>query len=241
MLRGLRIVAFGAALGLALTALAEQGIRYRESTSSQAKPNHYRVKVKFPVLLADDPAAKRLADLANRTIRTEAERRKAIFLQEFLKSSRPSGQPEWMLDLDFQNGVLRPRLVSTLLEIHEYAGGAHGSWSYAFMNFGIVAGKPVHLKLAHLFRTRIDPLSVVSRMVIARLKNRPEAPYVLDGGVKTLTAKQAEQFRVTPRGLEFVFAPYEMAPFAAGTIRCSLNWAELKAHLDPNGPLKGLF
>lgn len=229
--------------GIALAAIAAgQGITATPRTSAVDKEGAYHVKVKFPWLATKDPVAKALVDLANREIKKEIDRQRTDFLRESAEGPPAGGAGvPYEMDLGYATGVLRPRLISVLLSTYAYTGGAHGNTGFVFKNFAMVGGKAVPLKLADLFRTRIIPREAVSRLVIAKLKKQEGATWVRDGEVKALSAEQAEQFKVTDKGLEYVFAPYEMGPYVSGPISCLLKWSELKPHLDPNGPLKGLL
>lgn len=132
------------------------------------------------------------------------------------------------------------RLVSGTVMRFEYTGGAHPNTTYQCYSWGMVDGAVKRLRLHDLFKANSKPHDQVAAIVFGKLVKNPQATYVQDGTVRGFTKAQYDQFVVRKDGLEFVFSPYEMGPYASGTITCKVKWSELPA-LDKTGPLRGIL
>jgi hypothetical protein len=123
-----------------------------------------------------------------------------------------------------------PRLISTAFAYYSYTGGAHGMSATITTNYGQFAGmsRPKILTLGDFF-TGKGYRKPVEKKLLDTLRGKKDqvASWVQDGTVKTLTDQQLNNFTVSPKGLTWYFAPYEVGPYAAGPFEVQLKFNDL--------------
>jgi hypothetical protein len=192
-----------------------------------------------------------LAALANRTITTREIGGAVSFGQRSADSFKKLGQPtaHWYRDETATVSLADPALISAYFETEEYSGGAHPNQYYVAYTFGIVHGRPTAVTLQDLFRSGVDGPKTSSNLVMARLKNNPDATFVQDGTVKSVDfngtsgAPQvgATAFVVTPRAIAFLLPPYAVGAYVNGSFVVKIPFDEFRGRLDPQGPLQPVF
>ena len=132
-------------------------------------------------------------------------------------------------------------LVSLVLALHAYTGGAHGNTSFAPRTFDLETGRA--LTLGDMIQTTPAALGALRDAVETALVTEMASRY---GDTEAqaremlwlddLTAS-AETFdgRLTigADSLQVHFAPYAVAPYAAGTFRIPVAYGDLGGHLGP--------
>ena len=172
-----------------------------------------------------------LAQLVQKTIDEEWSAAKQ---NEFLNNARESstedpGLPDqgynWYLDVTV-TPIYNQKGLLVLREQHEeYTGGAHPNHFTKLFNFDATVPRRIALAdfLKPGYQQKLDPL------VRAELNHRePENSF----------EHINDNFAITPKGLVFVFDPYEVAPYAAGSFEVTIPWAKISNLLKENGPVK---
>ncbi|HEX7023042.1 MAG TPA: DUF3298 domain-containing protein, partial [Trueperaceae bacterium] len=159
------------------------------------------------------------------------------------------------LDSEFFNGWGREdhygirywsqELVSLLETDHFYTGGAHGNTVFAAFNFARNAGSASRFELRDLFLPGANFVAALSEYVIADLR-RQGALWVLEAedsplAVTSFAEEDLQVFTLSPLGLEFAFAPYEVGPYAQGPFFVTVPFEALRGLLDPAGPAGSLL
>ena len=62
-----------------------------------------------------------------------------------------------------------------------------------------------------------------------------QAAWVLDGSVKELSESELQVFLLSPSGLQFILAPYQVGPWVEGSFTVLLSLEELDGLLDADG------
>jgi hypothetical protein len=184
----------------------------------------YSVEIKYPQITDSTP----LARLVNRTIDGWVR----ADVAEFLKAANEAARQQLPGPYEYQGeGTVTfaqpARLISAVLDIYKFAGGAHGDAWYFPFNYGVIEGRLKRLVLGDLFRPNSDHQRLVSTAVIAKLKADKDALWVHDGQMSGLTVEQFNRFSITPRGLVFLFNHYEAGPYASGRFEITLTIQEL--------------
>ena len=91
-----------------------------------------------------------------------------------------------------------------------FTGGAHGATLYDVSTFDLSTGK--ELALADLFKPGSDYLARINKVVDAQVKANPEKFF---GPVEV---KDGDKFYFDGKVLVVTYAPYEVAPYAAGVV-----------------------
>lgn len=148
-----------------------------------------------------------------------------------IKPIPPDQQLESSYTGDFQVVFYRGRLLQLLLEGYDYPfGAAHGMPSRVYPPVDLGSGR--FYKLEDLFKPGSDYLKVLSAIVKKQIDSGAY-PYVWPDSYKGISADQL--FYVTADALHLLFAPYEIAPYAAGFPDFAVPYAELDDILDKKG------
>ncbi len=126
------------------------------------------------------------------------------------------------------------------VETWQYDGGAHPNTFYVAYTFGIVAGTPARVRLQDLCRAGTDCEHLAADLLMARLRQNPDALFIQDGTVKRIPHVVVSRFVITPAGLTFLIQPYEVGPYTSGSFRVKIPFAAFGSALNPAGPLNGL-
>ncbi len=161
------------------------------------------------------------------------------FLQERFKPGRVLS-----LDRQFTVSLSLPTLVSAMAEDAYYIGQNHQNYKFATYNFGLVRGRVKALTIADFFRSGVDGRKLMGNAVYRRLRETPGAAWVRDRSdfpIRPGDPILTERFILTPTAFTFLFAPYEVGPFVAGSFTAKIPFIEFQQTLDHEGPLKPLL
>jgi len=220
------------ALGLSLATLAVSAPQGRVETK---KAGYYSAVGTFPRLPRTQVQG--MAASGFESIVKGAVNKFLAFCREDL-DERP--RAPWAHESFVELTMNSATLVSGMATHYEYTGGAHPNTTYTCMTWGLKNGKPQRLRLSDICKPNSKPHAQVQAVLFGKLVKNEQAMWVQEGTVSELTPAQFDSFVVRKTGIEYVFAPYEMGPYAAGTVTCLLKWSEIPG-LDSNGPLKGLI
>ena len=170
--------------------------------------------------------------LAESKVLEDAERFKAQ-VEELAGEMKDMGMPMPQCELKI-TAAASPggKTMGVLWAVYEYLGGAHGSLaleSRIYHEKRMQDGKRVLrvLKLGDLFRSPAEAIRAFSEYSRDELLKRGLDPSMVEPG----TAPSAENFNVfllSNDGIVLFFEPYQVAPWADGTIRLTVPLARLK-------------
>jgi hypothetical protein len=129
-------------------------------------------------------------------------------------TQEPGGRPRaWLPITCRSHAASSPKntgsLVSILQDTYAYAGGAHGMSFTWPLNLAIGAGGPREYGLADVFLAGSGWEKKVSDYVIKSLRTQ-DASRVLSGEIRAVDEEMLARFAVSPVGIDFYFAPYEL-------------------------------
>lgn len=134
-------------------------------------------------------------------------------------------------------------LVFTQLN-YEYLGGAHGLSLLHPLTFSLQNGELLSSKSKDLFKDTEDKKLLA--LLLQGLEEYNEKSFFKDetgaqrflnwDGVKKDFIALPQDFFISSKGVEFVFAPYEIASYAEGYIRIRLSFEALKPFIKPDSP-----
>jgi hypothetical protein len=195
----------------------------------KAKNKSYQAESAYPKFYANS----RLARFVNTEVGHDQRQTFANWVAQSIKSLQgevsPVGPYQYLSapSMSFYS----PRLISLCFNAYEFTGGAHGMSVSDARNFGMVNGKPKEIVLGDLFKPGIQYRDLVQTKILAKLKKDPAATWVHEGSVKKLETAQFNNFFIGKGGLTWHFNPYEMGPYANGSIETTLSLAELGSGL----------
>jgi hypothetical protein len=193
------------------------------------KEKNADVRAIYPQFLQNTPVTR----FANWKLRVASQTRFHNFNAQVKKDALEDFQPlapyayDEMPELHY---YYAHRLISTAYVYYSYTGGAHGMGATVATNYGQFPGmtRPKVLTLGDFFNN-IGYRKPVEKLLLDSLRAKKEqvASWVQDGTVKTLTSNQLNNFTVSPKGLTWRFAPYEVGPYAAGEFEVLLTFNQL--------------
>ena len=126
-----------------------------------------------------------------------------------------------------------PRTVSYIFTVYEDTLGAHGNMFFRTFTFNTATGAT--LSLADLFTANapyLDTLSHMSRAKLPRLIGDSADPEFIKNGTSS-NDKNFENFFFDNKDFVILFAPYQVAPYAAGPQTFRIKVADLANILKP--------
>ena len=142
----------------------------------------------------------------------------------------------WSLDESTTIRYLDETLVSAMSNIYIYTGGAHGNTFYRSFNLWRVDGPFREVTLADLFEPSSDYLQRLSGMILEQLREFGASDAV-DGRVTMFEEADLSVFEISPEGLTFAFAPYQVASYVEGSFFVTLAYDTIADMVALEGPL----
>ena len=225
------------ALSVALIAgVGSRGpVKYTSVTISKVRKSYWSVSVTYPRFQSTTA----VTALANH----ELSRLSHVWVHEWAtgvtKDMEKPTMP-WLQEYTPTVVSARGEIISLQMTQYSDTEGAHPNTAHFTYNFGFVGSGAKLLTLRDLFKPGTQALAIVSKIVIAKLKEK-DASWIQDGTEKALDAKQGDEFVIKPDRLTYIFSPYEMGSYAEGTYEIDVPFATLAAKLNPSGPLRILL
>jgi hypothetical protein len=186
-------------------------------------------------LQADIPAVHEAIDNQSRE---KAEKLAELFIPEVKQRLDELGEEKgsgvWVLQ--GEHTAIEGFADSVALVEYAYLPrNAHGSYQIETMSYR--AGSGEVLTLEELFDTGTDVYRVLSGLSRWMLIHTGQlGDYTNEEWIKTGTEPIPENFSafmIRPEGLELIFAPYQVGPWALGEQRVTLPWPYLAGYLNP--------
>ncbi len=116
-----------------------------------------------------------------------------------------------------------------------YSGYSHPTYDCVSANYNMITG---HVLTLGSILTHADRLADLEKLLLTALDAIAEEKYLRDDYKATITHRFAgnesydEAWFFTPSGLNFYFAPYEIAPYTSGIITVEIPYEKLTGILD---------
>ncbi|NGQ96618.1 DUF3298 domain-containing protein [Brevibacillus sp. SYP-B805] len=150
-----------------------------------------------------------------------------------VKPIAPDQQLDSSYSGDFSVAFFRDHLVVLELTGYQYPfGAAHGMPSMIYAHVDLQTGRIYRLK--DLFKPNSNYVQVLSDIVGEQIRNDSKYSYVFPDSYHGIQPDQP--FYVTADALHLYFAPYEIAPFAAGFPTFRIPYREIMPIIDTSGP-----
>ncbi|MDT3426747.1 hypothetical protein J2Z22_002281 [Paenibacillus forsythiae] len=144
----------------------------------------------------------------------------------------PEDQRDYSYTGDFSVSFFRKYLLQLELNGYRYPyGAAHGMPTRIFTPIDLRTGKFYELK--DLFKPGVKYTDRLSEIVARQIEHDPQYSYVFEGAFKGIAPDQP--FYVDGEALYLYFAPYEIAPYAAGFPTFRIPFAEIMGLINTEG------
>jgi Protein of unknown function (DUF3298) len=148
------------------------------------------------------------------------------------------GEPDWFFEKTCDVVHLAPEGVSILCTTDKHSGGAHPAHGASSLVFVWAEGRLREVTLADLFLPGSGWEKLLASQYTEALHARG-ASRALDGSF-AITPGELDAWTVDPDGLTIYFDPYSAGSYAEGTYSVVLQWSNLSAIANINGPLRTL-
>lgn len=159
-----------------------------------------------------------------------------VFMKEFeqYKKSYPDAPQVWFSRNIFSVPYQTNKLVCLSVDAEDYTGGAHGMYVIAYVNYHKTTKDT--LGLQQLFS--VDNLKEVSKLAEGYFRKNASMNDTTSFEEAGFWFSNEEfhlnnNFTFSDEGITWLFNPYEIAPFAFGTIEVSLSKEELLKYIQP--------
>lgn len=129
-----------------------------------------------------------------------------------------------------KNGVL-----TLLLSLYAYTGGAHGNYYGAYYNFDLANGDTITLTDVVKPSFELEAKELVANYIRERFDLNEEQP--LSEILFADTIVMNSNFGIGQDKINFLYNPYEVAPYAVGDICVPIPYSSVKKHLNTKGVL----
>lgn len=209
-----------------------QAVISRLSYDEASENPKYKISGQIPGMLDNsDPRTSAFNDVIHALFDGEV----AAFKRNI--SELPSDPNSGASSFDAKYSVLfqNDGMASIKFDFSEYASGAaHPGHHSRTVNYDFEQARP--LVLDELFLPGSNYLEVISNYCIAELKKQPYSDSVFLDGAEP-TPDNYRNWNITLDGLMITFDEYQVAPYAAGPQTITVPYDELRAVIDPQGPL----
>ncbi|WP_246942930.1 WG repeat-containing protein [Bacillus pinisoli] len=139
---------------------------------------------------------------------------------------------DYTYSADFNVEFFKGILLVLKLEAYQYPiGAAHGMPFKNYPHINLKTGK--FYQLEDLFKNNQEYIKVLSDIIGNQIKNDPTYSYVFPDAYKGISKDQP--FYVSSDALYLYFAPYEIAPYAAGFPTFKIYYKEISDILNKQG------
>lgn len=133
---------------------------------------------------------------------------------------------------DFSIEFYKKNLLVIEIEGYEYPfGAAHGMPNRQYVHINLINGDMY--TLSDLFKKNSDYVKVLSNIIAKQIETDEQYSYVFPDTYKGITAEQP--FYVDLENLYIYFAPYEIAPYAAGFPTFKIPFSEISNIIETQG------
>lgn len=144
--------------------------------------------------------------------------------------------PDWVFSFesDFRVAYNKKDFISIVMDYYEFTGGAHGN--YYSVGYNLRTSDGAALTLDNILKP--NSLQALSEFCAEEILNMFDANTLTEAGLfeDELILSEDQDFFITPTSLVIQFDPYEIGPYAMGSIEVELNFNIIKNILKENLP-----
>jgi len=143
-------------------------------------------------------------------------------------ASNKGAEETWFQKMDLKMKANYPNYMSVLLVFSDYQGGAHPNYLFTYFNYNPKTYQTITLD-SIITADGMPKLRAIGENIFRRNENlAPNASlsegYFFDQGVFSLP----ETFTLSKEGIKFLYNPYEIKAYAAGTTELIIPFSKIK-------------
>lgn len=153
------------------------------------------------------------------------------FLDDYDEENEIEPTYPWNMDVSIDLVHQTPNNITISEATSSYTGGAHPNSYIVYHNYLTHSVQPLSLKDIVLDQ---DKLLKIAEKTFRQANDMNEGDDFFNKGFDMDSIfVLAQNFALTKNGLDFLYNPYEIAPYAMGTIEFSIPYADLQNILKP--------
>ncbi len=188
----------------------------------------------YPKLISKNEVIQKISAKLGERIKPEIEEFQKTAKEAFMNDLISD---EYVFHYNYSIEYYSEKLVSFTGLVYSYTGGAHGNTYFVSSNYLVNETDSKLLKLSDLFKKDSDYVKVLSDLIIADLIKQ-KAGWIANGEIKSLKQDEIGPFALSPRGIQFAFAPYAVGPYSDGAFFVTISFDDLHNIIDQEGPLR---
>lgn len=211
--------------GTSVDTVAENSLTLKRTTLAN-KAAHLEQSASYPVVSGLTNAAAQTAINAALKAAVEQSFKNGQDAEANNSDARKSGENLPDSETKFSGSVVYNQngLLTVCFDEYQYMGGAHGTTTRSAKTFDLITGK--ELAVSALFSDWAGAKKILNAYIGSRFD-----PASAIAAFSSLTDDDC--IFPTNNGLTVCFQEYEYFPYAAGIVRYTIPWSELKASLAP--------
>ena len=143
----------------------------------------------------------------------------------------------WFSDTRLTVLLQKPGYISLRLDNVDYVGGAHANPISLFLNYDLNTHQPIALE-SMLKPDGMTRLNAIAEQIFRKNEGLSPTASLSDAYFfENNTFKLNDNFTITNGGLQFMYNPYEIKPYAAGKTILTIPFANIKELIRPNSLL----
>lgn len=136
----------------------------------------------------------------------------------------------WELEIHYEEFGFGPTVIGYRFDIYTYTGGAHPNSDYH--TIVVDTADERRLRLDDFFQPGVDIYPILETLISPQLYDRLGEGAFFAEGVAPF-AENYEDWIPAMDGLHLYFAPYQVAPYAAGPQEVVVPWEDLAPYTNP--------
>jgi hypothetical protein len=124
-------------------------------------------------------------------------------------------------------------IISQVVNVYEYRGGAHGSSSTKGMVLDMDAGKEITYKEIFYENTE-EAISGLLYSCLMSARNYPNDDALIDAGFDFTEIRPTDNLVADDNGITFIYNPYELGAYVLGIVEISIPYSDLVVYMKPD-------
>lgn len=158
------------------------------------------------------------------------------FIQEYqqILEEMPEYNSPWFYNMDFSVHLNNGLLLGAALTNSSYTGGAHSNSFTNYYTFDTQSGQSVSL-FDLLLKTKYDRFLKTAQARFREIRGIDSTQSYSDAGLWFEDDKfqLTNNYRYSSNGLEFLYNPYDIAPYVEGPIELHFPYTEIESLIKP--------
>lgn len=149
------------------------------------------------------------------------------FINEYTQALNEGDSQPWTYNVTGKSSYTNKKMFSYAVTAEYFTGGAHPNHFTSYYNFDLQKGRAMTLN--DIFKSGFkDMLNEAIDRNFRKINGIKPGENLQEWGLFENAITYNENFSITENGIKFTYNPYEIAPYAAGTLEVVVPFSEVK-------------